>query len=134
MAEVQGLVTLNGKALPQVRVQFMPDKRTVGPTSVGATDENGRFTLLCADERPGAVIGWHRVVITDMRVLLPRTPRQGRRDDFDKEARPKQPVEQPSRVPEKYTTIRQTPLMVEVKAGKQEFEVDLSQGVIRPPS
>jgi len=123
---VAGVVKLDGKPLPQVRIQFMPDpqKGTAGPISTGTTDEQGRFELVCADERPGAVVGWHRVVITDMRVRLHRPPRSGRRDDEETEGtqRPRR-----SRVPEKYTTSAHTPLSVEVKAEKQEMPFDLSR-------
>jgi hypothetical protein len=127
VVEVEGVVQLAGKPLPQVRVQFMPDpeKGTVGPISVGTTDEQGRFKLVCADQRPGAVVGWHRVVITDMRTRLPRTARHGRRDDDEKQPNPK-PTSLSSRVPDRYTTSGHTPLSVEVKPPKQEVTLDLS--------
>jgi len=126
VAEVEGVVKLAGKPLPHVRVQFMPDpeKGALGPTSSGTTDEQGRFKLVCADQRPGAVVGWHRVVITDMRVRLPRTTRHGRRDDEERPPNPKQPI-LPSRVPDQYTTSGHTPLTVEIKPPKQEVTFDL---------
>src|SRR5437763_14196169 len=103
----------------------VPQKGTLRPISVGATDEQRYFTLVCADKRPGAVVGWHRVVITDMRVRLPRTARHGRRDDDEKPANPQQPILR-SRVPDQYTTSGHTPLAVEVKPPKQEVTLDLS--------
>jgi hypothetical protein len=128
VADVEGVVKLGGKPLPHVRVQFMPDpeKGTAGPISVGTTDEQGHFKLTCADLRPGAVVGWHRVVITDMQVRLPRTARHGRRDDDEKPPPiPKQSTSRP-RVPDPYTTSGHTPLSVEVKPPKQEVTLNLS--------
>jgi hypothetical protein len=124
---VDGVVLLAGKPLPRVRIEFMPDpeKGTVGPISVGTTDDEGHFKLVCADQRPGAVVGWHRVVITDMQVRLPRTARHGRRDDDERPANP-QPLSLKSRVPDRYTTSGHTPLSVEVKPPKQEVKLDLS--------
>lgn len=128
VAEVHGVVRLDGKPLPEVRIQFLPDpqKGNQGPASSGATDGQGRFELVCADERPGAVVGWHRVVITDMRVRLRRSPRSGRRDDEQDEgvAKQKPPL---SRVPAKYTTAAHTPLAVAVTAEKQELAFDLTR-------
>jgi hypothetical protein len=124
VGEVEGVVKLGDKPLPNVRVQFMPDpeKGTKGPISAATTDEQGRFKLVCADERAGAVVGHHRVVVTDLSARLYKTPAHG---DDDKTA-PKQKTQQP-RVPDKYTTVTQTPLLVEVKAGKQEVTLDLTR-------
>src|SRR4051812_48665847 len=92
VAEVEGVVKLDGNPLPQVRVQFMPDpdKQTLGPVSAGVTDEQGRYKLLCADKRSGAAVGWHKVVITDPTVRLGRPVRTGRRDDDEQVARVQQ--------------------------------------------
>jgi hypothetical protein len=124
VVEVEGVVKLAGKPLPHVRVQFLPDpqKGTTGPISAGATDDDGRFTLVCADQRPGAVVGWHRVVITDMGV---RTFKTGARHEDDPPAA-KQKV-QPNRVPDKYTTAAQMPLSLEVPPEKQNVTLELTR-------
>src|SRR5437870_1993294 len=79
VAEVEGVVKSAGKPLSHIRVQFLPEatKGTLGPISAAATDEQGRFKLLCADKRSGAIVGWHKIVISDMNVGL--SPRDGRR-------------------------------------------------------
>src|SRR5690349_5755136 len=64
LAEVKGTVTLKGKPLPKVVVEFIPDALT-GQRSTGTTDENGHYTLVCDDQRPGAIIGPHRVLLHD---------------------------------------------------------------------
>jgi hypothetical protein len=123
VAEVDGVVKSGGKPVPHLRVQFMPDpeKGTKGPTSTGTTDEEGRFTLVCADKRAGAVVGWHRVVITDLGVRTFKTVK----DDDGKAAAKGRP--QASHVPDKYTSVAQTPLHVEVKSEKQEVTFDLTR-------
>jgi hypothetical protein len=126
IAEVEGVVKLGDKPLPHVRIQFMPDpeKGTKGPISSAATDEQGRFKLVCADGRDGAIVGWHRVVITDMGVRLFKTPREGRLEEDNKKEKQKA---QPNRVPDKFTTAAHTPLTREVKAEKQEMTFDLAR-------
>jgi hypothetical protein len=134
VAPVAGVVTLGGKPLGHVRVQFLPDanQKTVGPASGGATDDQGRFKLTCADGRTGAVVGWHKVVINDMRVRLPRTPRHGAgTDDNVKTGNADDVVQkqvyQGPRVPDQYTTSGRTPLSIEVKPEKQEIPVELKR-------
>src|SRR5579871_3906060 len=132
LGEVEGVVTLNGKPLPHLRVQFMPDpeKGTQGPFSTSTTDDNGRYRLICADSRPGAVVGWNRVVVTDMTVRLFRTPRHGSPQDDGKDAAPKGKIVQ-SRVADRYTTSQPSnPLNVEVRPEKQELEIDLTKGTV----
>src|SRR5262249_17849369 len=67
MAEVKGTVKLKGKPLDQIMVEFIPDAAT-GKRSTGTTDENGQYTLVCDDQRPGAIVGPHRVVLHDLGV------------------------------------------------------------------
>jgi hypothetical protein len=126
VGEVEGVIKLGDKPLPHVRVQFLPDpeKGTHGPISSAATDEHGRFKLVCADGRDGAIVGWHRVVITDMGVRLFKTPREGRLEDDTKKEKQKP---QPNRVPDKFTTAAHTPLSREVKAEKQEMTIELTR-------
>ena len=51
LAEVSGKVTMNGKPLKNVKVDFHPDpdKGTNGTGSTGTTDEDGKFTLTYGD-------------------------------------------------------------------------------------
>src|SRR5437870_3164880 len=68
MIDVQGTVTLNGKPIHNVQVEFLPDPEqgTHGPRSEGVTDQEGRFLLTCDNGRTGAVPGTHRVLVTDL--------------------------------------------------------------------
>lgn len=126
VAEVEGVVTSAGKPLSRIRVQFLPEatKGTLGPVSAAATDEQGHFKLLCADKRSGAIVGWHKVVVTDMNVGLMRSPRNGRRDDDEK--LPPQKI-QPPRVPKQYWMVNTTPLLLEVKPQKQQIDLEVSK-------
>jgi hypothetical protein len=108
-AEVEGTVKLNGKPLPNVRVEFLPDPEqgARGPTSSGVSDKDGRYKLLRDGQRPGAVVGKHRVLIHDLAPYENLPP--GRLPDSYKL--------KPSRVPVRYFDSNQTPLLKEVNAG-----------------
>ena len=127
VAEVTGIVKLDGKPIPNVRIMFMPDpkKGTVGPISSGLSDDQGRYKLTCEDEREGAVIGWHKILVYNTGQNLFKTPRNGRRDD-DAPAEKVKPKPPGPKVPEKYTASGKTPLDLEVVAGKNELEIPLN--------
>lgn len=67
VAPVSGTVTMNGKPLDNAVVVFQPDGNkehpNPGPSSGGRTDSQGRFTLQIEPEKPGAVVGKHRVLV-----------------------------------------------------------------------
>jgi hypothetical protein len=72
MAPVSGKVTLNGQPLADVRVMFQPVQADAGNAeadamgSFGTTDAQGLFVLYLSDcGEPGALVGEHRVVISD---------------------------------------------------------------------
>jgi hypothetical protein len=67
LAPVSGIVTLDGRPLPDAHVGFEPTPKpgtnVAGPGSYATTDADGRFQLLSLDKRPGAVTGVNRVSI-----------------------------------------------------------------------
>jgi hypothetical protein len=97
VAPVKGRVTLDGKPLSSVVVQFQPDdgKRPSG----GGTDENGDYQLYYKRAVVGARVGQHTV-----RILGPNDP--------------KSPV-----IPDRYG--KQSELRAEVKPGQNELNFDL---------
>jgi hypothetical protein len=114
IAQVEGTVKRNGKALPGVLVQFLPDpsRDTTGPTAMGETDDTGRFRLRYIDNHraltlDGAVVGWHLVTVADAR----QTPA------------PQGQPPRPSRVPDAYSNLATTPLRQEVHAGTQQIDL-----------
>ena len=77
VAAVSGHVTMNGHALPGAQVTFQPvgsGADEPGPGSSGVTDDQGRYTLtLLTSNKPGAVVGRHRVMIFTYRPSASKT-------------------------------------------------------------
>jgi hypothetical protein len=96
---VEGVVEVNGRPAARVRVEFHPDaqKGTRGPSSFGETDASGHFTLA-----GGVAVGWHKVVVQDLRLAESATGRGV-----------------PVRFGPEYAGVLTTPLDVEVKPGAQ---------------
>ncbi len=114
LADVQGVVKVKGAPLAGVVVEFLPDpeKGVTGPKSLGFTDAEGRFTLRTDGNQPGAVLGWHRVVL----------------EDPDEDRPPQgQPARKLSRIPLAFAHAATTPFRREVKESKNTFDLDLSQ-------
>src|SRR5262249_54770418 len=57
---VTGTVTRNGKPVPNLFINFMPE---AGRPSWGHSDEQGQFTLEYDRERKGAEVGKHKVFV-----------------------------------------------------------------------
>jgi hypothetical protein len=114
LGEVKGSLKINGKALPNVVVQFLPDpeKDTRGQESAATTDEQGNFTLVYANKHPGAIVGWHRVIVID--------------PNEERPAQGQAPKTQP-RFPQQFTSPATTPLRREVKGGSQTIDLDLAK-------
>ncbi|MCS6865324.1 MAG: hypothetical protein RMJ56_00715 [Gemmataceae bacterium] len=118
LAEVEGTVTLDGKPIEGVRVEFMPDPEAghSGPNSTGVTDAQGRFQLRCENQQNGAVIGKHRVTLTDLKQWEGLTTS---REDANKPLKP-------SRIPAKYTDVVQTPFRgIEVKTSGNTISLEV---------
>lgn len=111
VAEVDGVIRIGGKPGNKIRVQFYPEQGTNGPLSTAETDAEGRFTLTLSDPkgpRPGAVVGWHRVVLGDLRLAESETGKGV-----------------PVRLGTDYLAVGTTPLKREVTKGKQTVEIDI---------
>jgi hypothetical protein len=77
LAPVSGVVTLDGKPLPDAYVAFEPVENNNGPnkaptTSGGQTDENGAYSLKAVTGEKGALVGSHKVRISIPKVLQPQ--------------------------------------------------------------
>lgn len=119
LTEVEGTVTLNGKAMENVRVEFLPDPEngTTGPRSTGVTDAQGRFKLDCENGKSGAVVGTHRVLITDLNQWEGIRPT---REDSEKPLKP-------SRVPDRYADAVKTPFKgIEVKPSGAPVKLEIT--------
>jgi hypothetical protein len=126
-AEVTGTVTLDGKPLDHVEVQFLPDpdKGNAGPTACAYTDDQGRYQLRCdRANRDGTVVGPHRVCVIDITMIAGPGGSSGgaaRRDRAAPGAKAKGP-----RVPPAYSSVTHTPLRdIDIRPGSQVMNFDI---------
>lgn len=112
MAEVEGVLLLSGKPGHKVEIQFIPDvdKGTLGPVAYATTDAEGKFRLEVREKdgatRAGAVVGWHRVILSDQQLAESATGKGV-----------------PIRFGADYGRPGATPLQREVKKGTQTIEI-----------
>lgn len=64
LAEVSGLVTLEGKPAPGVKLVFKPQGVEGGSPSYGTSDSNGRYELMFTKNKYGAMPGEHIVEVS----------------------------------------------------------------------
>ena len=125
VVEVSGVVLLDGQPLPKAKVEFVPQLKDFGAeyNSVGITDDKGRFTLTCGNQKSGAVVGKHLVLITD------NIPGDFRRADGDTQGKLAQYLASLKNrpIPDGYSSISKTPYPVEVTADKKEYELTLTR-------
>jgi hypothetical protein len=128
VTEVEGTILLDKQPLPFVMVEFMPDLTKFGAevNSSATTDEKGFFRLTYSlTQQPGAVVGKHRVVISDI-----PTPEEYRSQDPETQAKyaryraglKNRPI------PKAYTAAGKTDLIVEVTADKKTYNLELTRG------
>ena len=115
IAEVEGVVTIDGRPGDGIRLEYAPDgsQGGKGPTSTAETDDQGRFQLEFYDEdagsmQRGAAVGWNRIVVTDQRLAESSTGRNLR-----------------MRLSAEYMSIGSTPLKREVVPGRQSHEITI---------
>jgi hypothetical protein len=124
---VEGTVKIDNKPLVGVVVQFVPEGEKSLPGSNGVTDERGHYSLTCENQKSGAVVGKHRVVILQGRADSdPRSDDpQGSRGD------PAAPVKSNPSVPKMYSLAAKTPLVIEVKPDQHTYDLTLTSGRTR---
>jgi hypothetical protein len=124
VGSVEGVVTLDGKPLPNAVVTFTP--KAGGPSGVGRTDAQGKYQLLTVNES-GAVVGEHFVSIVcvpEMPAAVESYPSSDPRYRSQAATRAdykKQP--EVTKLPEKYNT--KTELTAKVEPGSNTFNWDL---------
>jgi hypothetical protein len=109
LGTVTGTITLDGKPLPNVNIQFAPEA-TGGAPSYGGTNAEGEYKLMFAQNRPGAMLGKHRVELT---------AREPKTDEDGKPVGPQDVVT----IPAKYQ--KKDALTAEVKAGSNTIDFKL---------
>jgi hypothetical protein len=127
VVEAEGTVLLDGKPLPLAQVEFIPELRGFGAdfNSFAVTDEQGHFRLTCTDrDQAGAVAATHHVLVTE-----PPTPAEFRSQDERAQAKYARYLAglKNRPIPPEYGTLSRTPLVVEVKAGQKNYDLQLSR-------
>ena len=108
LANVEGIVTLDGQPLPNAVLTFQPE--SAGRPSFARTDEKGRYELIFTAGNEGATLGKHTVTITTL-------------TDGDPDADP--PIaSSPEKLPSQYNSS--TELSHEVQPGKNNVDFELS--------
>jgi hypothetical protein len=69
LAPVEGTVLIDGAPVADAGVIFAPVDNKQGPPAVGTTDDQGNFTLVTAN-KPGALVGDHRVAISKTQAII----------------------------------------------------------------
>jgi hypothetical protein len=107
---VEGTLKLDDQPLGGVVVTFVPEDngtKAMVP-SRATTDDQGRFKLVCENQKPGAVVAKHKVIVT-----------RGRAADRGHGEQAQEPISKDQRpVPAAYTAAAKTPLDTTVTADK----------------
>jgi hypothetical protein len=119
---VEGTVKLDGTPVANVLVQFVPniDPKVQAPQSSGYTDDKGHFRLTCDNQRAGAVVGLHHVLV------YPGRADDAGRGGNDAKA-PAGTAKRPPPIPQAYTSVAKTPLHVEVTADQHTYDLALTR-------
>jgi hypothetical protein len=126
-ATVEGTLRLDGKPLDNCLITFLPEpgQEAHRPHSTGLTDQHGSYRLR-RDQQTGAAIGWHRVTVQDLSVSTGVRRRDHGTVDLEMDETAPPPPVRRSRVPERYTSARDTPLRKEVKPGHQAIDLEIN--------
>jgi hypothetical protein len=106
---VEGTVTLDNQPLGGALIQFIPDGVAGAVTSQAVSDDQGHFKLVREDQRSGAAVTKHKVVVTRGRAADPRHRGETTQPALSKDTRP---------VPSIYAVGAKTPLEQAVTADK----------------
>ncbi len=122
LANVKGIVLIDGQPLPNVLVTFVPEAAGASSPvrSMGMSDAAGQFTLRAETQQPGALIGTHRVTVEDLSIL--DAPRK---DDGTVISVP------PQRFPSLYSDSLRTPLRATVEATEVPIALELTTKATR---
>jgi hypothetical protein len=129
LAQVEGTVTKNGRPLRGIEVIFVADSDsgTVGPRTLGRTDEAGHYRLRADSGGDGAVVGKHRVLFFDAETASKR--RRGGTPGMPLMKEEKMPerkkAEDAPRVSPRYGRFDETPVRAEVHPGPQTLDFDI---------
>src|SRR5947207_276668 len=118
--QVEGIALFDGAPLAGALVQFIPDVEDGGTalSSSGVTDAKGHYRLTYGKDKPGAVLGKHRVVILQGRAGSGREDRDDQSGRASLSGKP---------IPPMYASAAQTPLKVEITPDKHTYDLTLTR-------
>jgi hypothetical protein len=121
----EGLVLLNGQPLPNAEVRFIPMIQGFGAEyiAVGTTDDQGRLKLIC-NGQPGACAGENRLTVTE--APLPSQYR-GMSAEAQVAAGRYLASLKNRPIPERYSNLAQSPLVVTVTPEQTIYEINLNR-------
>ena len=126
LTPAEGILLLNNQPLPFAQLEFMPDLSHFGAelNSLAVTDDKGRFTLALASGQSGAVVAWHRVVVTEGPL-----PEGTRGMDARSQARLAEHMSKLANrpIPEAYGNFSQTSLRVQVTSDQQSYTLHMKR-------
>lgn len=116
LAHVEGIVRLDGQPLKSGLVTFTP---TSGRSASGWIQEDGSYVLGTYDEGDGALVGMHRITITNATKTVSQRP------NFESDQPRKSALKSP--IPLKYTNPDASGLRHEVTAdGENQVPLELT--------
>ncbi len=119
MSRVSGIISFQGRPLPQAKVSFIPEDKHLRP-AMGTTDAQGRFTLTTYEPGDGAVTGPHRISV------LARGPFTGTIPSHLGAAFAEEQEEKgPPLIPVSYFNPETSGLSEQVVGPEQSFQIDL---------
>ena len=126
MGKVEGKITYKGNPIPKGTVTFFPVEgkgNEAGQPAIGEIQPNGSFELTTYDTGDGAVLGQHKAIVVARSEAVEKIPEgtipSQLPQDLKKQQGPK-PL-----VPEKYMDPEKTPLRYTVRAGANDFAIEL---------
>ncbi len=124
---VSGVVTLNGKPLPNAKIRFYPELEDIDISHMigsGVTDDNGQFTIvLPGKSESGAYACKSKVTVSEGPV-----PDELRSGDNNQTAAGDYRASLPNRpIPKNYSRVGKTPLTATVSSENGAYDFELSR-------
>lgn len=119
LGKVKGKVTYKGAAVPDVEVAFMTEGAPRAGT--GTTNANGEYQLTTYDTNDGAVVGTHKVTVTQS---PPGATKVMTAADLASQGAP--PPPKGGVIPTKYADPKTSPLKNTVDSGANEINIELT--------
>lgn len=123
IGQVSGTVTRGGKPVPNLTVNFVPDR---GRPSWGMTDSGGHYSLHWDEDYDGAEVGPHKVTVAFVPGSGPEAaPPPGYEPAGARKKTQAAPPGDIKEITAKYGDLEKTPLTFEVKRGRQTLDLPL---------